>query len=399
MPSLYGGGFSDFISMTAPKIWSDKDKFTNNLQRTGGYILPRLLMGREGGASVAGGERIREYLLTRPNQTFRFHGPNDPTPGWTLANHSDKTEVPYRFAEAYTGYTAQETELNEGDMALCWKRVRDAKLGALWTAVAEGVENSLAAQPDNANMETFAANPGKPYSIFAGVNEQTGGRFGTVTTATGALGETPWAADGAIQGLARTTSNNWQCAQQSYGVVASAGWDVTSLNNIAVAFSNMWRKVQFKSPGIHTKYFEDAANFRQVIFASNDGCSKFEHVLRRSNNTLPMMQDPAYSSSQYHGIPIEYWPALDSATLYSAVGATTTCGTEATADITGPRYYWLNFNHVRVFWHPSFYMKLLDQFHPENQRTTTIIPVETWFNLFFNSLRHQGIVYPITADQ
>src|SRR5688572_1122159 len=212
-------GFADFISLTAPKIWSDKSKFTNNLQRNG-YLLPRLLMGREGAASIGGGERIREYLLTKPNNTFRFHSPNEPTPGWENEQHTDRVEIAYRFAEAHTSYTAQEVDLNEGDPTVTWKRVRDAKMAALWSAVANGVEDTFFAVPHRTNMETVHANPGRPNSIPVFVNEQTGGRFGTVTTAI----DSPYTTDSTIETLERTGTNGWQCAQETYGAGGGDGF-------------------------------------------------------------------------------------------------------------------------------------------------------------------------------
>ena len=396
MVSLHTG-FADFISLTAPKVWSDPSKFTNNLQRQG-YLLPRLLMGREGAASIGGGERIREYLLTKPNNTFRFHAPNEPTPGWQNGQHTDKVEIPYRFAEAHTTYTAKEVDLNEGDPKVMWKSVRDAKMAALWSAVANGIEDTFFAVPDASKMESFSASPGKPYSIPVFVNEQTGGRWGTVTTTYDAdTSVTPFTANSAIESLALTTTNNWQCAQVSYGAGGSDGFTESDYDNVATAFDKMWLKLQFKSPGLQSRYFEDAAMFRQVILCSSDGLTKYKHLLRNSNNILPAMQDPAYSGPMYSGVALEYIPALDTATLYSQNGDTTDADTEANADKTGPRYYFLNFNHLKLVWHPKWYMKLLDQFQPEHQRTTTVIPVETWFNLFCSSLRHQGIVYP-SAD-
>lgn len=383
-------GFADFVSLTAPKVWSDASKFTNNLQRTG-YLLPRMLMGRDGAASIGGGERIREYLLTKPNNTFRFHSPNEETPGWQNGPHTDRVEIAYRYAEAHTSYTAQEVDLNEGDPTATWKRVRDAKMAALWTAVAHGVEDTFFAVPNRQNMETVHGDPGAPNSIPVFVNEQTGGRFGTVTTAIAS----PYTTDSSIETLARTSTNNWQCAQQSYSGAAGDGFTPSDIDNVAVAFDKMWLKVQFRSPGLQAKYFEDAEMFRQVICCSADGITKYRHLLRQSNNVLPSAQDPAYSSPRYSGIMLEHIPALDTATLYSKAGATTTVDVETGADATGPRYYWLNLNHMKLVWHPKWYMKLLDQFNPPNQRTTTVIPVETWFNLFCSSLRHQGIVYPI----
>ena len=399
MPSLHGGGFADFVSLTAPKVWSSPDKFTNNLQRTGGTLLPRLLMGREGGASIGGGERIREYLLTKPNNTFRFHGVNEATPGWQQGNHTDKVEIPYRFAEAHTSYTDQEVDLNEGDPAVTWKRVKEAKLAALWTAVVYGIEDTFFATPDVTNMESFTASPGKPYSIPAFVNEQTGGRFGTVTSGTGTQAgvlATPWTTGSAIETLALTTDNNWKCAQQGYGNAAADGFVNTDIDNIYNAFNRMWLDVQFKSPGLQSQYFEDAKYYRQVIGCSADGLVKYNHVLRSSNQNLPSMQDPAYTGPRFGGIMLERIPSLDSALLYSKFGAATTVGTEATAAITGPRYYWLNFNHLKCVWHPKHYMKMGKQFTPEFQQETTVLPVMTWFNMICTSLRHQGIVYPLT---
>ena len=396
MPAL--SGFADFVSMTAPKMWSSPDKFTNNLQRKG-YLLPRLLMGREGSRSIGGGERIREYLLTKPNNTFRLHSPNEATPGWQNGQHTDLVEIAYRFAEAHTSYTAQEVDLNEGDPSVTWKRVRDAKMSALWSAVANGLEDTFFAIPDRANMEVIHGNPGKPNSIPVFVNEQTGGRWGTVTTTVDSEVVTPYTTDSSIETLARTATNGWQCAQRAYGTAAGDGFTETNLTNVANAFNYMWLDVQFKSPGIQARYFEDAEMFRQCILCSSEGLVKYNHLLRNSNQSLPSMQDPNYSGPMFSGIALERIPSLDTALLYSEDGDTTDSDNEAGANITGPRYYWINFNHMKLVWHPKWYMKLLDQFNPEYQRTTTVLPVETWFNLFCSSLRHQGIVYPANNDQ
>jgi hypothetical protein len=92
---------------------------------------------------------------------------------------------------------------------------------------------------------------------------------------------------------------------------------------------------------------------------------------------------------------------LETALLYGVAGTATASYTESdnsgtTANVTGPRYYWINANYMKMAFHSKWYFKYLDVFSPEKNRTKYILPIQTWFNLYVTSRRHHGIVYPST---
>ena len=391
MPTL--SDFSDFVKSTAPAWASSQEAFVNELQKNN-YPLQRFLRGREMSEMFQNGERIKDGIILDEAGTFAMVGPETET-NWTNAQTMTLWEIPWRFSQAYMTWTAQEVDLNEGSSATTWKRVKRIKQTGLANDIVNGLDGKLFAKPSKTTMETFSAigasdtgDPGEPYSIPALVNEYTNTLFDEHTT-------TPWTT---VQTIDPTTKTRWQNVQASYSNLTA-----NTASNLTTAFDDIILDLQFKQPGTMNEYYENDSMFRQCIYTSKTGIKNWKLLCRSENDVTvsPSAQDPAWNFPKYAGIPIERAPQLETALLYGVAGTATVSykendDTTDAANITGPRYYWVNANYMKMAFHSKWYFKYLDVFSPEKNRTKYILPIQTWFNLYATSRRHHGVVYPST---
>lgn len=386
--------FSDFVKSTAPAWASSKEAFVNELQKNS-YPLQRFLRGRDASDTFQNGERIKDAVIMDAPGTFEMISPETEST-WTNAQTLTTWEIPWRFAQAHMSWTAQEVELNEGSSATAWKRVKKVKQTGLANDIVNGLDSKLFARPYKSKMESFTADPGEPYSIPALVNEYDDGLFGYDSASTPTAAGI-WGASDTVQGIAPATKTRWVPTRKTYGSLTAA-----AAGNLLAAFDDIFLDLQFRQPGTMNEYFENDNMFRQVIHTTKDGIVKYKALLRAENDVqvTPGRQDPAYQNPTYSGIPLERAPQLETETLY-VTGTGSTLYTESdnsgtTANITGPRYYWINANYMKMAFHSNYYFKYLDVFSPERNRTKFVLPIQIWFNLYVTSRRHHGIVCPST---
>lgn len=382
--------FADFVKSTAPAWASSQDAFVNEIQQNS-YPLARFLKGREMSDVFQNGERIKDGIILDQPGTFQMISPETEST-WTNAQTLTTWEIPWRFAQAHMAWTAQEVELNEGSSAAVWKRVKKIKQTGLANDIVHGLNSKLFARPFASKMESFTADPGEPQSIPALVNEYTNGRFG------GSYGVTSLSISDSytstVQGINPATKTKWAPVQKQYATFGAA-----NNTNLLAAFDDIFLDLQFRQPGTMNEYFENESMFRQVIYTTKNGLVKYKALLRSENDVqvVPGRQDPAYQNPTYSGIPLERAPQLETEALYAISGSTLRDETTTNgANYTGPRYYWINANFMKMAFHSNYYFKYLDVFSPEKNRTKYILPIQIWFNLYCTSRRHQGIVSPST---
>jgi hypothetical protein len=373
--------FGDFMKSTAPAWASSQEAFVNEIQEKN-YPLARFLKGRDSAETFQNGERIKDGIILDSAGTFQMIDPETESV-WTNTQTLSEWQVPWRFAQCHMSWTAQEVELNEGASAAVWKRVKRIKQTGLANDIVNGMNAKLFAQPNATKMESFTAAPGEPQSIPALVNEYANGRWGISNVGS------PYTST--VQGINPATKTRWQPVRQSYSAYTGSG---TTLLN---AFDSIFLDLQFRTPGTMNEYFENTDIFRQVIYTTKLGITEYKQVLRTENDVtvVPSRQDPAYVNATYAGIPLERAPQLETELLYGTTSAYVTESTASSAEVlTGPRYYWINANYMKMAFHSNYYFKYLDVFSPERNRTKYVLPIQTWFNLYVTSRRHHGIVYP-----
>lgn len=382
--------FGDILASTGSAIYSGADELVNAVSKNT-YLLKRFTMGRDMSEVIQGGKSIKDEIFLTDSSTFQMIQPNEDA-NWVNPQILSEWEIHWRYGQDHISYVDQEIEHNIGDPNLSAagrvqviKRMRRVKETRMWNSLLNGMEDQLFAAPDKTKMESETGK--EPYSLPVHMNEQTNTLFNTVTTA-GAGGA--WTV---VQNLDPAALTGWKSQQVAY-----SNFTVDNSSNVFTAFDKMFWAVHFESPGTKEQYFSDPRLYRQFIACSRDGIVKYQALLRAQNDLLVVTgrQDPAYQHPTYAGIDLVYVSNLDTALLYSKVGATTTLGKETDGDKTGPRYYWCNANAVKIVYHANWYLKRMTEITPERQPNSHITPYQCWYNMVVNDRRKLGIVYPDT---
>ncbi len=380
--------FGDLVLTTGPAIYSSAEKVVNELAKNT-YLLKRFLKGVDPSEVLQGGSTIKDQIFLDMTSTYEQVLPNEDS-NFTNPQVLTEWEINWRYGQDHMSWTDQQIELNEGLTKPArhqqYKRHKRTIEQRMWTSMLNGMEDELFATPNANTME--AAGGRAPYSLPCFINEETNGLFGSVTTAT------PGGTWTTIEGIAPATYTRWKCQQEAY-----TNFDANDAANVFAAFDSMFWDVHFEAPGTKEEYFENPRLYRQFIACSKAGITKYQQLLRASNDRLVLFseQDPAYMRPSYAGIDLVYVANLDTASLYSKSGATTTTGTEAQGDESLPRYYWINATYMRPCYHSRFYMRPIREIIPERQVNAHIVPVQCWHNYPCQSLQRQGMVYPVTA--
>lgn len=433
MPSITQ--FNDFMASTGPAYLKSADQVIVEAVKNN-YVLSRLLKEKATETLVQSGSTIRNVIVFDDQSTYQKYAPNDMFT-WRNPQVTDTITAPWRFSMDYMSWTDQEVELNEGDAKTMYKRLKRIKEQRMWTSMLNGFENDLWASPFG-NESGMEATTGKePYSIPALVTEvvnsdiSLGERGGAPFLSGNPL--TRWTT---VQGINPTTGNDPRWSNQisfykttgnandaateqpaatytGYNGNASIGRSVYSLFG---AMDDMYLKVMFKAPLTQRQYFEETNFNRQMILASKDGVNLYKRALRQANDTLVSMQDGAYNTPTFSGIPVEYCANLDDARVYVAATSAVTAsvagrntGAAAASAIAvnteshpntvdkGPRFYFLNAEYISPVFHSTRYMKKHDVMRHPNQPFSWVQPVDCWWNLFCHSRQRHGIVSPIAV--
>jgi hypothetical protein len=376
--------FGDVILNTSYAVLGGPERLINEIQKKT-YPLSYALKGRDAGEVLQGGREIRDQIFLDEVSTFEEVLPGEDST-WQYPQVESEYTVRWRYWQDHYEWLDQTVDLNDGDPKLMYKREAYKLHMRAWTSMINGADGTLFRAPNTATMEAAAGK--STYSLPVHMNEQTNTLFNTVTTAA------PGGAWTTVQNISPSTKTRWKSAQQSYPTALGSTPD--SVGNYFYAFRRMWNKIHFQMPPTKQQYFENSELGRQVIFASDLGVANYEHLLRSQNDRLlANYQDPSFNSPTFNGIPVVYVSDLDDVALYSASGAVTTLGTEANANVAGPRFYWSNFNYLKLIFHSKWYFRLMNEIQPERQPNVHIVPIQTWCNLVCLSRRRQGIVYPV----
>lgn len=378
--------FPDFVAATGPAmVRGPKDFVIAEGKRT--YHHSRMMAGDKSGKKhVRGGESIQCKIAFKDNATFETYLPGA-SHSWVNPQRLDTIEAQWRFNMAHMTWVEQEVLLNSrvqhGSSEARFQAYADIKAekeALMWHSIHNGIEDQLWAVPDKATMETETGEV--PYSIAAFVNEDTDGLFNQ------RVGSVVWTVVETIDPAASATNGNFEPQQQAYtsATLASEGHPINRMGA-------MLRKVHFEQPKTHKEYWETPSLNKQVICCSDWGLRIVEHALREGqDHFVAGPQDPAYMNPQFRGIEICYVEALDTVKLYNS--GSSTLEDEDSANITGPRYYFLNYNSLYPVMFDQRFMWRDKPSRDHNVPDTWVVPVAVWYNLFCEDRRTQGILYP-----
>lgn len=389
--------FTDFVIDTGVAIFDREDKIINDaVNQT--WTLGRFLKGREMSDILQGGSRIKDVIMFDEASTFRHYKPNAT---FSPQNPQVLTEwyAEWRFSIDEMAWVDQQIELNipkgmgKKGKFQTYKKEKTKLEQRTWTSMLKGVDSCFWANPHGTAMaSSMEAQAGDtPYSIPVFVTEDT-----TL------YHPYQWTT---IMNIDPGTEPGWrnQVRRYDYADILDNDGDLDGLLN---AFDDMWLDVDFKPPPMHEQHFEPETDMRRcAIFCSNAGKTQYIAVCRLLNDRFAKAggQDPSYPGVNYNGVDLVHIKALGTATLYNASNSfyaelstsLSASGTWSATDMRrGPRYFWINGNYLRTFFHENRYFKQIGPMTHPNQPMSHVIYHDLWWNTVARSRKRHGIIGP-----
>jgi len=378
--------------------------FANDVSELDYEVLRRMMM-RDNVQMFQAGPRIEDDVILDHVSTAEEFGPN-PTFSYTNPQILSHPIADWRYTHDHQMVTQQELELGQGGSpGQIVKNLMLSKEIRMVNSLVSKLKAQRFATPQTTQQEAQAGL--SPYPLAAGVNEfvgttdngiSTGYTTGTLQTQfhPGTTGDaTEWTT---FQGVSIAAKANWRNKVAAYTSQALGA----GVQNVFAAFLEMWTMLKFKAPPVFSQYYQNEMFRRLVIATTRKGFLTYSSLLLAMGDNVRAqnMQDPAMVQPMFANIPVEHWDGLGAATWYSANANVTTGAvtTEGQAFNKGPRYYWLNFNFIKMIFHFANYFERTGWRMPGGDKPyTKVQDAQSWNNQWFISRRNHGVVLPVGA--
>lgn len=367
-----------------------KNKLTpfNDAANLGSHIFGKLI-GTEAQPEYWGrGTNIVEKVQFNDVGTARNIGiAEDET--WTRVDNVQDLSFYNRKTEAHYVMLADElikvgvgTPDFDAQKFLDIKKTREQ---AAITSCINLIDRSLAAPPDPVTMEGALTTTAKAQaSLFVPLNEWANGL--PANTPSG----TAYTTKAGISPTAVDVTPNYTPVQTTYGSAT-----LSTFGTILQALSSAQRKTSYPRPTTFAEYY--ASEMRKwMILTSDMGIRAFEHLQLQGQHQWEKFGEGAVMDSTYHGVPLTYWPQMDTAAVYT--DGSTGLAPESTADIKGPRYMGLPGDLIHPWINPERFWYYDEVFrNTPSQPDQYVFRLQIWWNLKWKSLRRGFFVSP-SAD-
>ncbi len=365
--------YLDFVATTGPAFFTGADQVVNEMVKHN-YFLADVLKGTDMKDTLQGGDEIQDIILLDDAGEFQFYGPG---PTFTPANKQVATlhRAYWRFSKF--NYTVEDREVvlqggdGGGDRAKFqkYKDLQRLKEQAAWTGAFNGMEDAMTyTAPVTGDME--AQDGTQPYNIFSFISEDATNYHPSGWTT--------------IENIDPATETRWRNQRSTYDHTSP----LDATDGLFVAFDEMIEKVRFRTPGKKDEFFERDSIAKMKILTSLQGKMLYKRALRAANDRLVTPQDPNYSNPTYDGIPVTYVDNLSTAPVYTSLA-------EATNE---PRYYFVNCNYLRAFFHKKKYFDQVAPPRSTSQPFSVTVYFDCYWNLFCRSRYRQGVICPTAAS-
>lgn len=361
--------YTDFLLATKSHRISPTRKIINDAVKNT-YFIKSMVRGTPDAKLIRGGQKIQDDIQLSSTGTFRFYNPNA-TFNPVDADVIRHVELGWRFAMTNYSYNDETVTLNgQADPIDQYIDYKMSKEQSAQTDMWNGMEDAIWAVPNYSTMEAGGGDEPPFYSVPVFVNEYAN------TVPVGWTGSSIMTLDASIE-------TRWQNQRETY----NSSIPTDGASGLLAAFDNMWEDVDFESPEDSSQYFENDNLNKMKIVTNKFGAVMFKRLQRAGNDrwTAPTEANPG--QVYYNGIPIKKASTLDTAALDLNNGT-------AWAQ-TQPRFYFLNLMYLFMTFQSQNYMAplpLKDGGIVQPLSHTQYF--KTWGNLFCQSRRRQGIVYP-----
>lgn len=358
------------------------------------YTEPYLNAAHSQEDLLQGGDEIQDWIYLLEKTTWERHGPN-PTFDYEDPQTGTRWKIPWAMATQKITYNEHEMAVNQSAhtvdyRAERYKKVIEMKRQQAYIDIVNRREEERWSSPDNNTQE--AATPvgtRMPYSIPSlvcadWVNTLPPG-FTTVMQ------------------ISPVTFPNWQNQQMRPGATTGYTWGNTGTElGFFTSFLRMRQLTHFMPIPKFADYAEQEVS-PTVIFCSHWGERLVDFVMRANQQAFygfgnTVGKDAAYSRLQYYGIPIVALEQLNAAALYSnradndgTLGAN---ATEAAADVTGPRFWWIDGYCVKPVAHQDLNLTPGRPIHPSAQPYSVVEIMKLMDNLYTSNRRNHGVMSP-----
>lgn len=371
----------DFIQATGEGYLRDQKDFQNDASQNT-FFYGKLIDGLGDKMFVNGGQNIRRPIMFKDNGTFAEYRTGQERQ-WSDVNTMEKLTAYLRFADAHYTIRDQEWLLNDGgggdNVFHQFFDLKEQKKASAMTAMWNGIEDQLFAEPDVSLMEGDTATAISPYSFFAHVNEYTNGLFQN--------NGTTWTVK---QGLDPTDANiTPEYVHQSSTYSAAT---MGAYGTILEALDESIDDSNFEQPSSFKEYFSNPNMSRCFIVTSTVGRTALKHLNRNGQDTWERWGEGGIKDPTHNGIPVYRAKQMDTATVWDDGSSDNT--TEALADIKGPRFLGVNGNFMHPVCHSDRFFYMDGPLRHPNDPEAYVIRYVVWWNLVCTSLRHQFLVSP-----
>jgi hypothetical protein len=355
------GAFGSALATVVTKSVTGKKFRYNLVQRNNYRTLQYALAGRPMADLIRAGSDVRARLLDHATAKAYWydvaseeHDPQiDENGAWAIA---------YWCAHmAHTTYREEELAVNSGGWtegsidALTLTQEMMSKMQELWTQVFGSLSDTYWCVPDKASMA--GTSPTRPICIPAMINAFANGLFQETPGTSG----TYWTQVNQVDPL---TVPAWVPYIGTYGA-GGAGFTANNAANIIPALVQAFLKTKFEPPPMHKDFFDpsDDSELTQggsAIITSAVGLGNVMGLYSNSQHQWQNYNDPR-NSPMYGGVPFVYEAALDTLPIYLNT-AGTGLASESAADLTGPRYYGVNFNAMKTYFQANKFLEVLKPF-------------------------------------
>lgn len=358
--------FSNILDETGPKILNGPQMVHYLADRKNYEMQYWMFRGRKMSGMLSGGDELKRRIKGSVGAQAGFyrvgnteHAPKMPSEGSWLTSywsfHMGHTAYQIEPLMVNAGGTKPESEIKETYVTEAWNLVQSLKI-----AIQNSLDDIFFRKPDFAMMG--GTDPEWPHSIPVFLNGWANGLFNPGSNVGSVATE--------IEGLGTTNPDfaRFKPYVGSYGGSGAKGFDPADKENIIRKLGSAVNKTHMRPPAMDSEYFapEDDMDMEQggFIACSDYGIGSMSQLYLNSQDRWADFSDPK-NFPKFRGIPFVYVSTLDDAPLYSnnaTLASATDTTTEQLAAVVGPRFYGINPNWMKMYWHKDAFVNMLPLF-------------------------------------
>jgi hypothetical protein len=378
------------------------------------YFWQRINKGKSMLDLIQGGDQIQDRIFFDAETTFERVDPQFTVVQYENLQTGTNWTANWSFAFAYLSWNNKERGLNNENFKGSYRRqmfksVLFQKHQNLWTDICNNIDDEFFSTPNQERMEaaTTTGGPRIPYSLPVFINEMSDGNGTQGSGVDGLPDATAGSTWTVVMGINPTTQTKWQNQRELYTFASTTALTAAA---IFAPMSRLMRRLRFDRLPMKPEY-SDKSTSPHVIMTQGLGLDNYEYALRTNQDEFRGVgkmsgQDPAYDRPTFRNIPLDYSSGLDTAAIYPTGASNAFAAFSSTANdgaaangvgFSGPRYYFINGEYMKLVFHRDYYARLGTPFMPSQQPDSRVQVCEIWNQFYTSSRLRHGILAPSAA--